>query len=121
MVVIGVVPVTLGGEAFAGCTEIFKQSVIVYCKLEAAISVLLGFFWLNLSGSSLQWSKKFERSSIVFQMILTATVLVGKGNVIQCYVPTIALSPSAFKHDLIVLCGGDGSLAILPLRALLHF
>lgn len=69
MVVIGVVPVTLGGEAFPGCTEIFKQTVIVQCEFKAATSVFLywflGLLGLNLSGNSLQGSKKFARSSII--------------------------------------------------------
>lgn len=43
MVVIGVVPGTLGGEAFPGCTEIFKQTVIVQCEFKAATSVLMVF------------------------------------------------------------------------------
>lgn len=41
MVVIGVVPVTLGGKAFPGCTETFKQTFIVQCEFNAATSVLM--------------------------------------------------------------------------------
>lgn len=48
MVVIGVVPVTLGGEAFPGCTEIFKQTVIVQCEFKAATSILLVFRVIGL-------------------------------------------------------------------------
>lgn len=48
VVVIGVVPVTLGGEAFPGCTEIFKQTVIVQCEFKAATSVLLVFRVIGL-------------------------------------------------------------------------
>lgn len=49
MVVIGVVPVTLGGEAFPGCTEIFKKTVIiVQCEFKAVTSILLVFRVIGL-------------------------------------------------------------------------
>lgn len=51
-------------------------------------------------------------------MSLTATVLVGEGDVIQGYVPRVALPPAALEHNLEVLGRGEGHLTVLPLESL---